>query len=141
MMDYSLLVGIDSEKNELTLGIIDYVRIFTWDKKLETILKSSGLMGGANRTPTVISPKLYKNRFTEAMYKYFILVPDANFKEPASGWGGGSSSSTNTIINSSISNPSSAAAVAGGNGAAAASTSGPTQQSSSGSKTQRMLGY
>ena len=36
MMDYSLLVGICDENSVLVLGIIDYIRTFTWDKKLET---------------------------------------------------------------------------------------------------------
>ena len=36
MMDYSLLAGICKEQNELVVGIIDYIRTFTWDKKLET---------------------------------------------------------------------------------------------------------
>eukprot|EP00095_Tigriopus_kingsejongensis_P006642 maker-scaffold363_size195477-snap-gene-0.44 protein:Tk06642 transcript:maker-scaffold363_size195477-snap-gene-0.44-mRNA-1 annotation:"briggsae cbr-ppk-3 protein" len=82
IMDYSLLVGIDSKNNTLVLGIIDYVRAFTWDKKIETLVKSSGFLGGAGKTPTVISPNLYKRRFTEAMYKYFILVPDLSFRDP-----------------------------------------------------------
>ncbi len=84
MMDYSLLVGMDSEKNELVLGIIDYIRTFTWDKKLETLVKSSGILGGSGKSPTVISPHLYKRRFIEAMYKYFILVPDFCFQELSS---------------------------------------------------------
>ena len=36
MMDYSLLVGICDDNSLLVLGIIDYIRTFTWDKKLET---------------------------------------------------------------------------------------------------------
>ena len=35
MMDYSLLVGICDEESALVVGIIDYIRTFTWDKKLE----------------------------------------------------------------------------------------------------------
>ncbi|MCD7454655.1 1-phosphatidylinositol-3-phosphate 5-kinase fab1b [Datura stramonium] len=30
VMDYSLLVGVDEEKNELVLGIIDSMRQYTW---------------------------------------------------------------------------------------------------------------
>jgi len=29
-MDYSLVVGVDSEKHELVVGIVDYIRTFTW---------------------------------------------------------------------------------------------------------------
>lgn len=30
VMDYSLVVGVDSEKRELVVGIVDYIRTFTW---------------------------------------------------------------------------------------------------------------
>ncbi|XP_045464624.1 1-phosphatidylinositol 3-phosphate 5-kinase [Harmonia axyridis] len=76
VMDYSLLVGLDSEKKELVLGIIDYIRTFTWDKKLETIFKKSGILGGQGKQPTIISPIEYQKRFIEAMHKYFLEVPD-----------------------------------------------------------------
>ncbi|KAI4330460.1 hypothetical protein MLD38_028749 [Melastoma candidum] len=77
VMDYSLLVGIDEEKHELVLGIIDFMRQYTWDKHLETWVKASGILGGPkNAPPTVISPKQYKKRFRKAMTMYFLMVPD-----------------------------------------------------------------
>ncbi|KAJ6847495.1 1-phosphatidylinositol-3-phosphate 5-kinase FAB1B-like isoform X1 [Iris pallida] len=77
VMDYSLLVGIDEEKHELVLGIIDFMRQYTWDKHLETWVKASGILGGPkNASPTVISPKQYKKRFRKAMSAYFLVVPD-----------------------------------------------------------------
>ncbi|KAJ4792906.1 1-phosphatidylinositol 3-phosphate 5-kinase [Rhynchospora pubera] len=77
VMDYSLLVGIDEEKKELVIGIIDYLRQYTWDKKMETWVKASGLLGGPKNTlPTVISPSQYKKRFRKAMSKYFLTLPD-----------------------------------------------------------------
>ncbi|CAG0920643.1 unnamed protein product [Notodromas monacha] len=76
VMDYSLLVGVDEDTNELVVGIIDYIRTFTWDKKLEMVVKSSGILGGQGKLPTVVSPELYRARFCEAMDKYFLLVPD-----------------------------------------------------------------
>lgn len=77
VMDYSLLVGVDEEKHELVLGIIDFMRQYTWDKHLETWAKSSGILGGPkNASPTVVSPKQYKKRFRKAMSAYFIVVPD-----------------------------------------------------------------
>ncbi|KAH6781237.1 1-phosphatidylinositol-3-phosphate 5-kinase FAB1A [Perilla frutescens var. frutescens] len=77
VMDYSLLVGVDEEKNELVLGIIDFMRQYTWDKHLETWVKASGILGGPkNASPTVISPKQYKRRFRKAMTTYFLMVPD-----------------------------------------------------------------
>ncbi|URE23905.1 Phosphatidylinositol-4-phosphate 5-Kinase [Musa troglodytarum] len=36
VMDYSLLVGVDENKQELVVGIIDFMRQYTWDKHLET---------------------------------------------------------------------------------------------------------
>ncbi|KAH8521214.1 hypothetical protein H0E87_002318 [Populus deltoides] len=77
VMDYSLLVGVDEEKHELALGIIDFMRQYTWDKHLETWVKASGILGGPkNEAPTVISPKQYKKRFRKAMTTYFLMVPD-----------------------------------------------------------------
>ncbi|KAI3463193.1 hypothetical protein Pfo_019856 [Paulownia fortunei] len=78
VMDYSLLVGVDEEKkHELVLGIIDFMRQYTWDKHLETWVKASGILGGPKySSPTVISPKQYKRRFRKAMTTYFFMVPD-----------------------------------------------------------------
>lgn len=77
VMDYSLLVGVDKEKHELVLGIIDFMRQYTWDKHLESWVKNSGILGGPkNSTPTVISPLQYKRRFRKAMTTYFLMVPD-----------------------------------------------------------------
>jgi len=77
VMDYSLLVGVDEEKHELVLGIIDFMRQYTWDKHLETWVKSSGILGGPkNASPTVISPMQYKKRFRKAMSAYFIVIPE-----------------------------------------------------------------
>lgn len=69
VMDYSLLVGLNKNENLLVLGIIDYIRTYTIDKRLESIVKQSGLLGNTRKLPTIISPKLYKQRFVEAMDK------------------------------------------------------------------------
>ncbi|KAF8407677.1 hypothetical protein HHK36_006812 [Tetracentron sinense] len=77
VMDYSLLVGVDDERKELVLGIIDFMRQYTWDKHLETWVKASGILGGPkNASPTIISPKEYKKRFRKAMTTYFLTMPD-----------------------------------------------------------------
>lgn len=77
VMDYSLLVGLDNKERLLVVGIIDYIRTFTLDKKVESILKQSVMMGGGHgKLPTVIKPKNYKTRFIEAMDRYFLPVPD-----------------------------------------------------------------
>ena len=70
VMDYSLMVAVDEERKELVVGIIDCIRTYTWDKKLETWIKDRG----KNR-PTVTSPKEYKTRFREAMNRYVLQAP------------------------------------------------------------------
>ena len=74
VMDYSLLVGVDDERQELVFGIIDYLRQYTWDKQLETWVKAS-MVVPKNELPTVISPKEYKKRFRKFMARYFLAVP------------------------------------------------------------------
>ena len=70
VMDYSLMIAIDENRRELVVGIIDCIRTYTWDKKLESWIK-----GGKNR-PTVTSPKEYKSRFRAAMGRYVLQAPD-----------------------------------------------------------------
>lgn len=76
IMDYSLLVGLDHDSSILVLGIIDYIRTFTFDKKVESFVKQTGILGGMGKLPTVISPERYKQRFIDAMDRYFYTVPD-----------------------------------------------------------------
>ncbi|XP_023632730.1 putative 1-phosphatidylinositol-3-phosphate 5-kinase FAB1C [Capsella rubella] len=75
VMDYSLLVGLDEERRELSIGIIDYLREYSLARKIESAAKASGILGGPRVPPTVISPKLYKNRFRKAMCNYFFSFP------------------------------------------------------------------
>ncbi|WVQ85092.1 hypothetical protein IAT38_007256 [Cryptococcus sp. DSM 104549] len=75
VMDYSLVVGVDQDKHELVVGIVDYIRTFTWDKKLESWVKDLG--AGGKGEPTIVTPKQYKLRFRTAMERfYFPAVPD-----------------------------------------------------------------
>jgi len=71
VMDYSLMAGFDDESREIVVGIIDTIRTYTWDKKLETWIKDRG-----KNKPTVTSPKDYRNRFRIAMSKYILQAPD-----------------------------------------------------------------
>lgn len=75
VMDYSLLVGVDTQRRELVCGIIDYLRQYTWDKQLENWVKSS-LVVSKNHLPTIISPKEYKKRFRKFIDTHFLSVPD-----------------------------------------------------------------
>ncbi|KAM0788818.1 hypothetical protein ACM66B_002904 [Microbotryomycetes sp. NB124-2] len=84
VMDYSLVVGVDSVKQELVVGIVDFIRTYTWDKRLESWVKDSAFLGGGSSKaggPTIITPKQYKQRFREAMEGYFLLSPDAWISE------------------------------------------------------------
>ncbi|CAN6210149.1 unnamed protein product [Urochloa humidicola] len=76
VMDYSLFVGVDRQNKELVFGIIDYLRQYTWDKQLESWVKTS-LVVPKNLSPTVISPREYKIRFRAFMSQYILSVPDA----------------------------------------------------------------
>ncbi|KAF8640401.1 hypothetical protein AX17_000070 [Amanita inopinata Kibby_2008] len=82
VMDYSLVCGVDSQKNELVIGIVDYQRTYTWDKKLESWVKESAFLGGTGRgEPTIVTPKQYRQRFLSAMERYFPLIPDRWMKQ------------------------------------------------------------
>jgi 1-phosphatidylinositol-3-phosphate 5-kinase len=74
VLDYSILVGIDEEKMELVVGIIDFMRQYDILKQMERVGKSIPMVVGSE-APTIIQPPLYKARFTAAMDKYFFSVP------------------------------------------------------------------
>ena len=94
VMDYSLMIAVDEEKKELVVGIIDVIRTYTWDKKLESWIKDRGFGGGfgvagAGRgRPTVTSPKEYKSRFREAMARYVLQAPNCWCQVGKMGGGG-----------------------------------------------------
>ncbi|GAA5866486.1 hypothetical protein JCM3774_004699 [Rhodotorula dairenensis] len=77
VMDYSLVMGVDATKPELVIGIVDYIRTYTWDKRLESWVKETAFLGGTYKSggPTVITPKQYKARFREAIDGYLLLSP------------------------------------------------------------------
>lgn len=75
VMDYSLVIGLDEENNTIVAGIIDYIRTYTWDKKIESWVKARAATSNI-KEPTVVSPKQYKGRFRESMERYFVMVPD-----------------------------------------------------------------
>ena len=78
VMDYSLIIGIDDSSKKLYIGIIDWLRTFTWDKKVENWVKGNNLIGGGKKgkDPTIVTPKQYRTRFREAMERYILEVPD-----------------------------------------------------------------
>jgi 1-phosphatidylinositol-3-phosphate 5-kinase len=70
VMDYSLMAGFDDGSKELVVGIIDCIRTYTWDKKLESWIKDRG-----KNKPTITSPKDYRNRFRVSMMQYVLQAP------------------------------------------------------------------
>ena len=76
IMDYSLLVGIDPQGHGVVAGIIDYLQTFTLSKKVESVVKSSGILGGQGKTPTIVAPDLYRDRLLSAMRHFFLEIPD-----------------------------------------------------------------
>jgi 1-phosphatidylinositol-3-phosphate 5-kinase len=74
-MDYSLLLGFHKGRQELVVGLVDYMRQYTWDKQIESWVKSSGLLGGAGKEPTIVSPRQYARRFQQAVLSYLTVVP------------------------------------------------------------------
>ncbi|TPP63206.1 1-phosphatidylinositol 3-phosphate 5-kinase [Fasciola gigantica] len=74
-MDYSLLVGVDPTTNQLVIGLIDYLRKFTLDKRLEMLIKQT-ITSAQGPMPTILTPDLYRERFLFQMDSYFPLVPD-----------------------------------------------------------------
>lgn len=78
VMDYLLVIGFveDGDQKLLRVGIIDCIRTFTWDKRVENWVKGNNLMGKKGKDPTVVTPKQYRIRFREAMERYILEVPD-----------------------------------------------------------------
>ncbi|GKY91175.1 hypothetical protein MPSEU_000090200 [Mayamaea pseudoterrestris] len=75
VLDYSILVGIDEENQELVVGIIDFMRQYDIMKQMERVGKSLPMVVGSE-APTIIQPPLYKARFTNAMERYFMGIPN-----------------------------------------------------------------
>ncbi len=69
LIDYSLLVIIDEKMKMIRLGIIDFLRIYTWDKQLEHMGK---IVINAGAVPTITNPNDYRDRFINALKKFFM---------------------------------------------------------------------
>lgn len=104
VVDYSILVGFDDDRQEMVVGIIDYLRqvrsvlrvlscrLLSWAhllcvraclclqydivKKMERVGKGGVGMLTGQADPTIIPPAQYRKRFSLAMERYFMTVPD-----------------------------------------------------------------
>jgi hypothetical protein len=74
IIDYSILVGIDEEKHELVVGILDFMRQYDIIKQMERVGKSVSMIAGQD-APTIIQPIAYKNRFQASMERFFMTTP------------------------------------------------------------------
>ncbi|CCW60985.1 unnamed protein product [Phytomonas sp. EM1] len=81
IMDYSLLVALDSSRGEILLGLIDFLHPYTGAKLLESRVKSGidTVLGYTGRDPTIIGPPDYKERFLRFINVYFCGIPDKRF--------------------------------------------------------------
>ena len=94
VVDYSLLIIFDDKENKnkdnnvfenqidylfskkenenriIKLGIIDYIRKYTWDKKVESIGKTLFY----RENPTIVEPNVYSDRFYKTISKYFVGI-------------------------------------------------------------------
>ena len=85
IIDYSLLIifEYDNNKNKneikennnnfkvIRLGIVDYLRKYTWDKQIESYSKK--VINGFNN-PTIINPESYRKRFMDKIQRYFVGI-------------------------------------------------------------------
>lgn len=70
-MDYSLLAGVCQENDEVIVGIVDYMRTYTLDKRVESLVKTALPIP---HLPTVINPENYCKRFCEAIDGEFLWL-------------------------------------------------------------------
>ncbi|KAF9254634.1 hypothetical protein L218DRAFT_1082241 [Marasmius fiardii PR-910] len=75
IMDYSLLLGVDTKSKEIACGLVDTIGSYTFAKTLEYKAKQ-GLNAGGGKEVTVIPPAEYQERFVSALERYFLACPD-----------------------------------------------------------------
>lgn len=77
VMDYSLIMALDHASGEMTIGIIDYLRTYTWDKRVESFVKETAILGaGGKGEPTIITPRQYRMRFMTFLDRHLLMTPD-----------------------------------------------------------------
>ena len=72
VMDYSLVVGCNEARAQVWVGFIDYIRTYTFDKKIENWVKKLSNLG---EDPTVIKPDFYRKRLITFVDSVFMVMP------------------------------------------------------------------
>ena len=72
IVDYSLLLIVSTSYQVITMGIIDYIAKYTFEKALEHKYKEVTSKGD----PTITRPAAYKKRFRESIANIFFLELD-----------------------------------------------------------------
>ncbi|CDR93780.1 phosphatidylinositol-4-phosphate 5-kinase family protein, putative [Babesia bigemina] len=81
VVDYSLLLRLYPAEGVVVLGIIDYLRPYTWDKQIETIGKKLANIA-IGQEPTIVSPVEYRSRFMRFFSRIFWLSPEVEERAP-----------------------------------------------------------
>ena len=73
IVDYSLLIKVNTERKEIAAGIIDYIGQYTFERAIESKYKK--VVG--TEMPTITHPASYKNRFRKQLTsKFFMSVEE-----------------------------------------------------------------
>ncbi|THU82605.1 hypothetical protein K435DRAFT_445881 [Dendrothele bispora CBS 962.96] len=78
IMDYSLLLGVDTEHRQIACGLVDTIGSYTFAKTLEYKAKQ-GLQSAGGKEVTVVPPAEYQERFMNALERYFLACPGMRF--------------------------------------------------------------
>lgn len=105
VMDYSLVVGVCEGSAELRVGIIDFIRTFTFGKKAESFIKEA--VGGGTEAPTIIDPKQYRARFLSFLESVLLLSPDhwLSDEETHAQSGAGATATTTAALHANVTRP------------------------------------
>ncbi|KAL0570221.1 hypothetical protein V5O48_011743 [Marasmius crinis-equi] len=74
IMDYSLLLGVDTRSKEIACGLVDTIGSYTFAKTLEYKAKQG--LSASGKEVTVVPPTEYQERFVSALERYFLACPD-----------------------------------------------------------------
>ncbi|GFE55145.1 phosphatidylinositol-4-phosphate 5-kinase family protein [Babesia ovis] len=80
VVDYSILLQVFPSEGIMVLGIIDYLRPYTWDKQIESIGKKLANLA-SGQLPTIVSPLEYRTRFLRFFLRMFWYHKEEEHQE------------------------------------------------------------